>query len=351
MTETTTTSPTTNAGPGGLTGKYYCSLRLFDYQRPTPFENSFEKHSDIIELPLPIQLYDQTASAYAHQDLGVVGDAFNLSGASLAENAVLRALSNAPALISELLGGYKSGLVNQRGAEGATDQLKEKLGKKLSGLNKLGGVTKFMSNATGFDPSAFSSAVQQSLGVAPNPNPSVKFSGPILREAGFTWYFNPKNKAESDNIKKIIKKLKSASLPRNNVSGLSGVLEYPKLAQINFHPWDNLSEAAGDRKMNKWGWTENSIIRLKRCFISQVNVNYNPANVPSFFYDNSPVVIELTISLKEIEYLTANEWYDYDADGIKFEAKLSDSTIANNAFQSFKNFAGGVVDSIRDSVS
>ena len=185
------------------------------------------------------------------------------------------------------------------------------LEKRLGRLNSIGNVGSFLAMATDFDPSAFSSAVQQTLGAVPNPNPSVRFSGPILREAGFTWYFNPKNQEESAKINTIIKKLKAASLPKNTSSGVSGILSYPKLAQINFYPWDSQGANSAVSEANKWGWTKKSIIRLKRCFISQVNINYNPANVPSFFYDNSPVVIEVTISMKEIEYLTSNEWSDW----------------------------------------
>lgn len=326
------TAPTTNTiepdGPEGLTGKYYCALRLFDYKRPTPFGNSFEPTSDIINLPLPIQLYDMSASSFAGQDLGLIGEVFNESLASGLASAGLRTVLNAPQLATAGLSAVsKSGI----------PILKDF-------ANALLGISNAASKGLGIRADAITTGIEQTIGAIPNPNPTVRFTGPVLRDFSFTWYLNAKNETESMKFKEIISKLKSASLPKNEYSGVSGILSYPKLAQINFYPWDNdanpSTPAEGQKAgLNKWGWTEKSIIRIKRCFISQVSVNYNPANVPSFFYDNSPVVIELTITLKEIEYLTGNEW-DYGK--LKFESE----TTANEVFQPLINQGAQALDSI-----
>jgi hypothetical protein len=294
-----------NVGPDGFTGKYYCSLRLFDYKRPTPFETSFEKHTDIINLPLPIQLYDPTATAFSQQDMGLVGDILNNSGIdNIAAGGLYRFFSNSPQLITSGIRRFTPDVVNR--------------------------LVSAIGQASGFDSRNITTAIEQSLGAIANPNPTVKFNGPILRDASFTWYLNAKNQAESLKFEEIIKKLKSASLPSRAIKGSVGILNYPKLAQVNFYPWDriegtNFNNDVQASTSNKWGWTDKSIIRLKRCFISNVNVNYNPANVPSFYYDNSPVVIEISIGLKEIEYMMAGEW---SATGIKFDdGTASDSSV------------------------
>jgi hypothetical protein len=312
-----------NVGPDSYTGKYYCSIRLFDYKRPKPFESAAEDAKKSINLPIPVQLLDVTASSFAQQDLGIVGDAFNLSMISMAESGALRALSNIAGLGVAGFGGYRKSLLGQVKDEKISADLKNSLTKSIGRLDKIGAGAQLLGSAVNLDPAAISSAIQQQAGVIPNPNPSVKFAGPILRDASFTWYLNAKNEDESKRFNYIIKLLKSASLSRNETDGISGVLAFPKLAQINFYPWDNI--VGNDKtKPNKWGWSDNSIIRLKRCFITQVNVNYNPTNVPAFFYNDSPVVIELSIGLKEVEYMTANDW---DTDRLEFEKEytLSDA--------------------------
>jgi hypothetical protein len=126
-----------------------------------------------------------------------------------------------------------------------------------------------------------------------------------------SWYFSPKNEQESNDLNLVIQTLKNASLPSYTSplgAGISGILKYPKIVQLNFYPWDLQSNSS--IPANRWGWTENSIIKMKRCFMSSVSVNYNPGTVPSFFADKktSPVVTELSIQFKEIEYLTAESW-------------------------------------------
>jgi hypothetical protein len=318
-----------NVGPDSYTGKYYCSIRLFDYKRPKPFESAAEPEKKSINLPIPVQLLDVTASSFAQQDLGIVGDAFNLSTISTIESGALRALSGIAGLGVAGFGGYKKSLLTKRSDKNISDDLRDSLSTKIGRLDKIGAGAQLLGSAVNLDPAAISSAIQQTLGVVPNPNPSVKFAGPILRDASFTWYLNAKNEEESKRFNYIIKLLKSASLSRNETAGISGVLAFPKLAQINFYPWDNI--VGNDKtKPNKWGWSDNSIIRLKRCFITQVNVNYNPTNVPAFFYDDSPVVIELSIGLKEVEYMTANDW---DADGLEFEKEYTLSAAGSDVVE------------------
>ena len=218
-----------NVGPDSFTGKYYCSIRLFDYKRTKPFESAAEKAPIEINLPIPVQLLDVTLSSFAQQDLGIVGDAFNLSTISTIESGALRALSNVAGLGAGAFGNYRQSLLRQSGAKGISDDLKNSLSSKIGRLNKIGAGAQLLGSAVNLDPAAISSAIQQTLGVVPNPNPSVKFAGPILRDASFTWYLNAKNEDESKKFNRIIKILKSASLSKNETAGISGILAFPKL--------------------------------------------------------------------------------------------------------------------------
>ena len=299
--EASTTNPSSEKGPGGLTGKYYCSIRLFDYKRPKPFDTATENVKKTINLPLPIQLMDLTASSFSGQDMGLVGDILDNQGfGNIAAGGAFRLLSNSAEVTSNMVSRFIPSSISQK-------------------LSNIFGAINDVSKGAGFDIRNISTAIEQTVGAVANPNPTIKFNGPILRDMTFTWYLNPKNEAESKTIESIIRHLKSAALPSRALTGSVGILNYPKLVQVNFYPWDESSI-----NKNKWGWSDKSIIRMKRCFMTNVSVNYNPVNYPAFFHDNSPVVIELSIGLKEIEYFFSGEWNE---GGVQFDDGTS-STIS-----------------------
>jgi len=215
-----------------------------------------------------------------------VGDVFNGAGAyGGIEAAALRYSGDiAKSTIGEL--GAIAGMANiYFGSKGAiTGALK-------STFNKL------------VQPDQITSAVQQDLGKAPNPNPSVMFTGPELREFAYSWTIYPKNKKDSEKLQEAIAILKKSALPENSYQNEAAVLKYPKMIQINYFPWDS----NGDE--NSWGWSDNSIIKHKKCVIKNVNVNYAPAGAPGFFHEtNGPVAVNIDITFKEIEYMLSNDW-------------------------------------------
>jgi len=304
----TTTNPVTPPTSGGsLNPKYYSTIKLYEYRRPRPFDNVEDAVKSTITLPLPTQLSDISASAFSNIDMGVVGDALNLfRGEGTAEDisSTVSGTGIETAKIAPLLSAI--GNLGTAGIYRAA-VISPAIAKSLSAnLGKLGRLAGNMLPAE-----QLSTAIEQSFGAIPNPNPAIRFNGPILRDMNLTWYFSPKNEKESNDLNLVIQTLKNASLPSYASplgANISGILKYPKLAQLNFYPWD--LQANSSAPANRWGWTENSIIKMKRCFMSTVNVNYNPGTVPSFFSNqkSSPVVTELNIQFKEIEYLTAESW-------------------------------------------
>jgi hypothetical protein len=154
-----------------------------------------------------------------------------------------------------------------------------------------------------FPPDLVQSAFEQAMGTAPNPNPSVAFQGPNLREFGLSWTFFPVSKPESDKLHNVIKILKQSSLPSSASSSGAAILNYPDMVQLNFFPWDS-----GPIEGNPWYWSEDSIIRIKKCVMNSVSVDYNPSNSPAFFADNKPVAVRLSIGFSEIEYMLSNDW-------------------------------------------
>lgn len=270
-------------------GDYYMSLSLGPYERPQPFGGVEWKIQKKIILPLPAELRDDTGVTYTNVNLKSVGDVINND---LASGALAAGLRFSGDLISSGAGALTSSLA------GAIP--------KSSSMGNLAAAALTGAGAALFPAEQITSAIQQATGLAPNPNPSVAFEGPMLRDFSFSWTFFPRTRADSDRIQNIVTLLKRYALPENAVSDSGAVLKYPWLALLNFYPWDNGG-------VGNYGWSRNSILKYKKCFMNSVNVNYNPSNVPAFFKGENgrpglPVAIQLTIGFKEVEYFLSKDY-------------------------------------------
>lgn len=271
--------------------KYFMTIRVFDYERKDLFRKAQNSEKYTVTLPLPTELSDSQRTEYSTADMKTVG---TLMTEGMTEGAGVQAVLTAgPAVAGKIAGG---------------------VGGMLSGNKILGPVMSAAGagmDAAGLTSENLVNAIEQYMGVSPNPQPSVLFKGPSLREFNFTWQFNPRDVDESVRIRKVIEKLKASALPRKTFSGAStGVLRYPQVCMLNFFPWD------GSANVNSiYGWGEKSIVRIKRCFISNITSNYAPNGVPSFFAGTvgAPVFIQLSMTLKEIEFFTSEDWLSYEA--------------------------------------
>lgn len=264
------------------TAKYFCTLSIIKYNRPKPFDPGTYRAEKIIRLPLPQELRDDTAVAYNNVDLKLVGD---IANKDIAAGFAAEGLRQVGEISTQMMGAGVQRLQSAAGGGLAASVVGDAATRAI-------------------DAEAVTSAIQQSMGVAPNPNPSVAFQGPSLREMTYSWTFMPTNARDSERIRRIINFLKAAALPKATPSSESAaILEYPFLCQMNFFPWDNGGGGA-------YGWSDNSIIKMKRCFMATVNVNYTAGAAPSFFagWNNEPTIIQLTINFKEIEYFLAHDY-------------------------------------------
>lgn len=271
---------------------YQCRIRMGRYIRPKPFDTAaFQSDFEAI-LPLPNELRDDTRAEFNTPSLETVGDIINTPGAvgsGLLATALGVGLRKSGDIISGGLGAVAGGLTQVgTGSESAGDMMQQQTQQIL-------------------DPASITSAIQQSTGVAPNPNQTVAFQGPALRDHNFTWTFFPNDDVESNNIRALVNELKKRSLPTSTMSDHAGILNYPQMAIINFYPWDGRGSATPPG--NIYGWTDQSIIKIKKCFIASVNVNYSPSGQAAFFSgDKRPVAIQLSLSLKEIEYMMGEDY-------------------------------------------
>lgn len=306
---------------------YYTRLSIGPYKKDDAFKQASFDTSLVVHLPLPTEMRDDTTVSYTNVNLETVGDAFlGRSNDQMINSAVLRNIGNlTSAGLSATGKGFSNALANRADVIGA-----------------LGGA--FMNTVQSLlPPEQVASAIQQKYGAAPNPNPSVQFQGPVLRDFTLSWAFYPKNQNESRTINDLIKKLKGRALPSDNDQNGGAILNYPHVCQLNFFPWD--TEGTGSN-----GWSDNSIIKIKKCFMSGVNVNYNAFGTPGFFEGTRlPISYQLTISFKEIEYLLAGDW-DPEAATERRVASVTADNIVSDAVNLAFNTGAAVVIGTFDAV-
>jgi len=130
-----------------------------------------------------------------------------------------------------------------------------------------------------------SDEMQRSTGQMLNPNEFISYQSTGLRNFTFSYVLLPDSEYESNHIAGLIKLFrKSAHATKNSQITIT----VPDHVIVSFH---------GAKDM----------IQLPPCVIESVNVTYNP-NVSSFFrHNNSPVEVQLSITLKEMVPLYADD--------------------------------------------
>ena len=239
---------------------------------------AYQKNVRYIYLPIPQVITDNTSVSYAQDTLNplqVVG------------------LKAASGLISDPAGAVAAGAnAAQKLIEGATalDGTTAKLiNTALAGkaVNQLGGNV----NAT--------SLITRSTGQVLQSNMELLFDGPTLRSFPFVFDFTPRNYDEGQMVKKIIRTIKRAILPKNGDKGV--FINSPDLFQLQYitangqdHPFLN---------------------RFKIGAMSDISVNYAASGTYATYSDGTPVHIQMSLTFKELNPIYAEDFDNNDADG------------------------------------
>jgi hypothetical protein len=127
--------------------------------------------------------------------------------------------------------------------------------------------------------------MQRHVGKVMNPNELARYQSTALRTFTFNWIMLPDNEKESDQVSGLIKFFRKSAHAKKTSSTLVTV---PDHVVTSFH---------GAKDM----------IQLPPCFIESVNVTYNPNNSSFFRRNNSPVEVGLSVALKEIVPIYADD--------------------------------------------
>ena len=129
-------------------------------------------------------------------------------------------------------------------------------------------------------------------GVAVNQHKIVLFTGVNFRDHQFSWKLSPKNREESDAIKKIIDMFTYYSHPEFIAGGL--FFKYPEFFKIKFrHP--------------------QYLFELQPSVCTDIRVNFHGQGYAGYIRDAdgggipAPVEVELALTFKEVEIITKKE--------------------------------------------
>ena len=126
------------------------------------------------------------------------------------------------------------------------------------------------------------------------------FNNPTIRNFRFSFKMTPRNTAEANQIKLIIRSLKKHMSPRDSAS----------FADAN-QPNSNIFLAAPNifELRYKTGNANHKYLnRFKRCVLENMSVNYTGENVYATYPDGQPVSTVMDLSFKELEPIYASDY-------------------------------------------
>lgn len=248
--------------------EYRITFEFLEYKRPSLTEAPQTEARFSISLPIPNTLIESYGIAYSEGKYGatlgnVIASVDRGGDQSLSEGTVMGAAR----------GAFQPNIAAAAGGLG---------------------------NAVGVEAESLSGAADQLLGSIVNPHLSMFFSGVSMREHQFSWAFAPKSNADSRNLKEIYYRIKRAALPAFTPNASHTTLEYPMMVRVKIFT-----------KGNK------ELYPFKMCVVPGISMNYASAGTPSFHHDGAPVICQLSMTLKEIEYFTSDDILDMQ--GSSFE--------------------------------
>ncbi len=119
-----------------------------------------------------------------------------------------------------------------------------------------------------------------------NPRVELLYKSPSLRSHSFEFKFLPRNKRETELAKDIIYQFKWSSSPK--LTEGEAFLEKPHVFEISF-------------------FDDTYLFKVKKSFLTSIDVDYAAEGVTSFFPDNAPSSISLNMTFDEIEYITRDD--------------------------------------------
>ena len=235
----------------------------------TSFQNivpTTTRITDSIAIYLPPNVKDATSVGYNNAEMGVIG----------------AAAAGSAGVVDALRKGDLSGLASTLGTAA----------KDLLATAGLGLGSEFLGTLAGVDPEGLKGFAKKAFGQASNPYMEVLFEGVEMRTFTYNFTFSPRNKEETEDVKKIISMFRFHMMPELN-GGSSAFMTLPSTFDIHY-----MYQVTPDVSMEN-----NYYTKIATCVLKGCDVDYTPGGVKSFA-SGAPTQITMGLSFQETEMLT-----------------------------------------------
>lgn len=308
-------------------GRYGTTSPLAKYQKTVNKKTGEKvdlKSTLTIELPFPTSLTDATGLTISgiERDLvtAAVGDSLAqaFEGSTAEGTSLVKSLANQlQGLGSELANSYQTGSAGDGGFAGGAsavagniyDKLKSTLNISMEGAKLLGSylARDFLGD--------ISKTIAMDSAFAINPQETLSFEGVELKTYTFDWQLYPSNKADSDRIKELVRKIKSRILPK--MSG--GDFEASLANLLNSTDGINVERSAVGRLflsypdtviMNLVGVDESHWPLFKPAMCTGIDVDYAGGGDMVIAEGGRPAAVTLSMSFSELVIHTQDDYED-----------------------------------------
>ena len=235
----------------------------------TSFQNilpTTTRITDSIAIYLPPNVKDATSVGYNNAEMGVIG----------------AAAAGSAGVVDALRKGDLSGLASTLGTAA----------KDLLATAGLGLGSEFLGTLAGVDPEGLKGFAKKAFGQASNPYMEVLFEGVEMRTFTYNFTFSPRNKEETEDVKKIISMFRFHMMPELN-GGSSAFMTLPSTFDIHY-----MYQVTPDESNEN-----NYYTKIATCVLKGCDVDYTPNGVKSFA-SGAPTQITMSLSFQETEMLT-----------------------------------------------
>lgn len=246
------------------TPKYYTRFSFKQYVRPAALQKQRELPVVDIIFPMPANLMDEYNVGYKTPELGAI-----VGTLSAVTEKVKSGQMNSEEAGAALRGGVSKDAIATGVARAVT--------KAAANVPVLGSVSE-----------AAGAAAEKFLGTVPNPHLAVIFQNVDLRTHTFSYRFSPNTETEVRVLKDIIRRIKYAMLPGKD--GGEFVLTFPDTCDISFGPKEDIP------------------YKIKNSVLIDFKVNWAPQGLPAFFKSGDPVEVEISMTFKETEIHTREDY-------------------------------------------
>lgn len=159
--------------------------------------------------------------------------------------------------------------------------------------------------ALSMNSAAGSGGISAATGMAANPKKEMIFGGVDFRNFTLDYLFYPKSMGETLYIKKIIDLLKFHMYPEYKSDDRFTFI-YPSEFDITFF--------MGDGVENPW------VNRIATSVLTNMNVNYTPQGAWAVHADGSPVMIQISLTFKELSIITKENLVNPSDENVEVKA-------------------------------